>query len=149
MKSELAKGIELKKTVMTLTIIFLTSLLLIGCDEFNTTNPTNVYKYWAGEEPPNDLKVLKGQYWESAHWTGEYIMYLKLEPTNEWWNKFLKQNYMSADTNEWAKPNDAPTWFIPSDNSIRYIRHDDYIDQGSRYFKDTITGVCYIFEIQL
>jgi len=149
MKSELTKRTEIKKSVITLTTIFLTLLLLTSCDEINTNNPIKAYTYWAGEEPPGDLEVLKGQYWESAHWTEEYMMYLKLKPTNEWWDKFLKQNYMSADTEEWSVPNDAPTWFIPSNNSVRYIRQDTYFDQGSRYFKDTITGVCYIFEMQL
>jgi len=116
--------------------------------EVNTTDQMDAYNYWAGTNPPDDLKVLNGQYWQSAHWTKEYIMYLKLKPTNEWWNEFLKQNYISADTDEWIKPSDAPTWFTPSDNSIRYGGGDDF-DQGSRYFRDTLTGECYIYEIQL
>lgn len=116
--------------------------------EVNTTDPTDAYKYWAGTKPPDNLKVLNGQYWQSAHWTREYIMYLKLKPTIEWWDEFLKQNYISVDTDEWTKPSDAPTWFTLSDNSLRYRGGDDF-DQGSRYFRDTLTGECYIYEIQL
>ena len=132
----------------TLTAIILTSLILTSCMEVNTSDPVVAYKNWGGTKPPDDLKVLNGQYWQSAHWTKEYIMYLKLMPTNEWWDEFLKQNYISVDTDEWTKPSDAPKWFTPSVNSIRYGGGDDF-DQGSRYFQDTLTGECYIYEIQL
>lgn len=58
-----------------------------------------------------------------------------------------EQNYIPIDKDEWTKPTDALNLFKPSDNSIRYGIKDD-MDQGSRYFRDTLTGVCYIYEIQ-
>ncbi len=122
--------------------------MLTSCVETNTSDPINAYKYWAGTDSPEDLRVLKGQYWQSAHWTKEYILYLELKPTDDWWDEFLKQNCKSVDTDKWTKPRDAPTWFNPSSNSIRYGGCDDF-DQGSRYIRDTLTGVCYIYEIQL
>lgn len=116
--------------------------------ETKTSDAKETYKYWAGTNPPSDIELMKGQYWQSAHWTKEYIMYLKFKPTEEWWTEFLKQNYISPDKDNWTLPSDVPTWFKPTDNSIRYSGGDDF-DQGSRYFRDTITGICYIYEIQL
>ena len=128
--------------------LLLTIFVLTSCMETKTSDAKDTYKYWAGTNPPSDIELMKGQYWQSAHWTKEYIMYLKFKPTEEWWTEFLKQNYISPDKDNWTMPSDAPTWFKPTDNSIRYGGGDDF-DQGSRYFRDTITGICYIYEIQL
>lgn len=129
-------------------ISILTILSLSSCSEINTTNPVETYKYWSGTDTPSNLELLNGQYWQSSHWTREYIMYLKLKPSDKWWNEFIRQNQISADNGDWIMPSDAPTWFNPSENSIRFGGNSDF-DQGSRYFKDTLTGVCYIYEIQL
>jgi hypothetical protein len=133
-----------KQIVLSSFILIFT---LIGCSEINTNDPKKAYKHWAGAYPPKDLNVLNGQYWESAHWTKEYIMFLKLKPTKEWWDEFLKQNDISVDKSEWTAPSDAPNWFNPTKNSIRYDRGDHF--NQSRYFRDTLTGVCFIYEIQL
>lgn len=129
-------------------ILILSILSLSSCSEINTNNAKETYKYWSGGDAPSDLELIKGQYWQSSHWTKEYIMYLELKPSESWWNEFLKQNNISFDRADWTKPTDAPIWFNPSENSIRFGGNTDF-DQGSRYFKDTLTGVCYIYEIQL
>jgi len=105
-------------------------------------------KYWIGTNPPADTEVFNGQYWRSAHFTLEYIVYLEFKPTEIWWNELLKQNNIVEDKSEWRIPTDAPDWFKPSDRFVRY-RIDRDFDQGSRYFRDKLTGVCYIYEIQL
>ena len=128
--------------------LLLAIFALTSCMETNTSDAKDTYKYWAGSNAPADLELLNGQYWQSPHFTKEYIMYLKFKPTEKWWSEFLKQNYISADKDEWTMPSDAPTWFKSSENSIRYGGGDDF-DQGSRYFRDTKTGICYIYEIQL
>ena len=127
-------------------VIFLS--IFISCTEINTSDPNDIYNYWFEENPPKDLDLLNGQYWQSAHWTKEYIMYLKLKPSKKWWDAFIEQNFLPIDSTTWTKPTDAPNWFQPSINSIKYGFNDEF-DQGSRYFRDTITGVCYIYEIQL
>lgn len=132
--------------------IFLAFLLNIfsftSCSEIKTTDPVVAYKNWASTKPPSDIELYNGQYWQSAHLSKEYIMYLKFKPTKLWWNEFLKHNYISEDKYEWTMPNDAPSWFKPSENSVRYKGDEDY-DQGSRYFRDSETGICFIYEIQL
>lgn len=131
----------------TLTIAILTLLLLTNCSEINTTNPVESYKYWAGTKPPKDLEVIQAKYWQSAHWTKEYILYLKLKPTDEWWKEFVEQNDLRKDNGQWSMPIDSPEWFKLPDNFTLYRRENDFYD--SRFFRDNGTGECYIYDIQL
>jgi hypothetical protein len=75
-------------------------------------------------------------------------MYLKFKPTEIWWDEFLKQNNIVEDKGKWIIPGDIPDWFKPSGSSVRYRVERDF-DRGSRYFRDTLTNICYIYEIQL
>lgn len=120
----------------------------MGCSETKTTDPDEVYEYWSGSATQTDLQLSRGEYWQSAHWTKEYIVFLKLKPTEKWWTEFVGQNQLQIDNGDRAKPNNTPSWFNPTDKSIMYSRIDDS-DQGSRYFRDTLTEVVYIYEIQL
>ena len=129
-------------------LVSLTFLVLTSCMETKTSDAKDTYKYWAGTNATADIELMHGQYWQSPHFTKEYIMYLKFKPTKEWWDQFLKQNSISEDKDSWTVPNDAPSWFKPSNKSMRYGGGNDF-DQGSRYFRDTITGISYIYEIQL
>ena len=70
------KNIKIKILISILTILSLSS-----CSEINTTNPAETYKYWSGTSTFSDLELLNGQYWQSSHWTREYIMYLKFKLT--------------------------------------------------------------------
>jgi hypothetical protein len=136
----------IKRLLISITLLLTT--FLTSCMEIKTSDAKDTYKYWAGTNPPADLELINGQYWQSAHWTKEYVMYLKFKPTKKWWDEFLKQNSIPEDKDTWTVPSDAPAWFKPSDNSLKYGGGDDF-DQGSRYFRDTITGISYIYEIQL
>ena len=122
------------------------SLLLAGCSEVNTTDPVESYTYWAGARPPKDLKVIKAKYWESAHWTKEYILYLKIKPTNEWWDEFIKQNNLSKYNDRWAMPTDSPEWFKMPDDATLYVPEGGFSD--SRFFRDNLTGECYTYDLQ-
>ena len=82
-----------------------------------TSDAKETFKYWAGTNPPADIELLNGQYWQSGHWTKEYIMYLKLKPSKTWWDDFVKQNSLTVDTTKWSKPDDAPNWFEPTKNT--------------------------------
>ena len=136
------------KRLQIFITLLLTIFALTSCMETKTSDVKDTYKYWSGTEAPADLELLNGQYWQSPHFSKEYIMYLKFKPTNEWWDEFLKQNSITTDKDSWTVPNDAPNWFKPTENSVRYGDGVDF-DQGSRYFRDTITGICFIYEIQL
>ena len=54
--------------------LLLTIFVLTSCMETKTSDAKDTYKYWAGTNPPSDIELMKGQYWQSAHWTKEYIM---------------------------------------------------------------------------
>lgn len=140
--------VGLIKLIMKTLLLILLMLSLNSCSEIKTNNPKETYKYWSGVDAPSDLELLNGQYWQSSHWTKEYIMYLEFKPSEKWWKEFIKQNNILIDKGDWAMPSDVPKWFKPSENSIRFRALSDF-DKGSRFFKDTLTNVCYIYEIQL
>ena len=100
---------------LVLIVISLTS-----CSEIKTSDAKETFKYWAGTNPPADIELLNGQYWQSSHWSKEYIMYLKLKPSKTWWDDFVKQNSLTVDTTKWSKPDDAPNWFEPTKNTKQY-----------------------------
>jgi hypothetical protein len=127
-------------------ILFIGVVMLIGCFEKNTTDPSDAFKYWAGTRPPENMELTNGQYWESAHWTKEYIVYLKFKPSPIWLAEYIRQNSLFEYRESWKIPTDAPEWFRPPVSSIQYGNDDE---GSSCYFKDTLTGICYIYEIQL
>ena len=130
-----------------LTTIISISVLLTSCSEIRTADPIDSYKYWAGTTPTDDVKILNGQYWQSGHWTKEYILYLRIKPTDKWWDEFVKQNQLQIDNEKLSKPSDSPTWFQLTDKIEIYKPADD--SNHSRYFRDKVTGECYLYEIQL
>jgi hypothetical protein len=136
----------IKRLKTLLTLLLLTTFVTSCSKKTNDANET--FKYWSGTDAPAALELMNGQYWQSPHFTREYIMYLKFKPTKEWWDEYIEYNSISLDKNKWTIPDDSPTWFKPSESSLRYWRTDDF-DQGSRYFCDTTTRICYIYEIQL
>jgi len=133
------------KTFLFVIIIFLFS----SCYDKTSTNPNEVYQFWTGVKPSNEMKVINGKYWESGHFTKEYIMFLEIETDKYFWNKFKQENQLVIDTikNE-NRMSEKPKWFTPSENSIQYKLNDNF-DQGSRYYEDLINNKIYIYEIQL
>ena len=123
-------------------------ILLTSCMGIDTSHPKEAYNYWAGRKPPRDIIVLNGKYWQSSHFTKEYILYLKIKPGENWWKEFIQLNNLKIDTvTKWTKPSDSPEWFQPTSNCLIYSSADRPND--SRYFIETLSGVCYIYEIQL
>lgn len=120
---------------------------MTSCSEIRTEDPIDSYKYWAGTKPPQNLEIIQAKYWQSAHWTKEYILYLKLMPTEEWWSELVKQNNLIKDTGQWTVPTDSPEWFRLPDNVTLYRPENDFYQ--SRFFLDNQTGECYIYDIQL
>lgn len=128
-------------------LIILLLFAVTGCSEIKSDNAKETYKYWTGTKHPANMELFKGQYWQSPHWKKEYIMYLKLKPSKNWWDQFIQQNELRIDTTKWVRPEDAPEWFTPTASSLHYIPSG--FSQGSRYFRDTVSGICYMYEIQL
>ncbi len=131
-------------------LTFFTLLFVVSCTEINTTNPEKAYKLWIKSNPEDNLNIINGQYWQSAHWSLEYKVYLEIAENKNWWRKFKKDNNLIIDSTEinendfWEKPK----WFNPPKKSIKYKENSDF-DQGTRYFEDSISKKIFVYEIQL
>lgn len=128
-------------------IILLILTAFISCSEKRSDVASECYKLWSGENAPKDVEVINGTYWESAHWSKEYIMFLELNASEDWRKEFIKQNKMILGTGHWNRPTDAPDWFKPSDSYRQWILPND--EQGSRCFEDSGSGKIFIYQIQL
>jgi hypothetical protein len=131
-----------------LIIFFPILFLQTSCTETKSNDPIKIYKYWTGLNPTKELNLINGQYWKSSHWANEYIIYLELKPSQNWWTNFKNLNKLKLDTTRSTLPNNKPIWFNTNSNFLKY-KIDDTFDQGSRYYRDTLTGKCLIYEIQL
>lgn len=135
----------MKKTFLLLLLV----LFNVSCG-INTEDPEDSFEYWLGIDVPNDVKMIKGTYWKSTHWTYEYVTYLKFKTTDEWWNEFIKQNNLILihDNKVFINEGDnIKKWFTITNNCKTWSQKDDF--QHSRYYRDTITKISYIHEIQL
>jgi hypothetical protein len=109
-------------------------------DEGHHVGALETYRYWAGKDPDDDMKVLNGEYWSSAHWTKEYTLYLELRfPRAK--DFVMGRNFTRAQ--QWHALQDAPEWFDPSAN---YELWEGSL--GSRYYLHPTKGHLYIFERQ-
>lgn len=131
--------------IKTIALFILASIALISCTEINTSKPIESYKYWAGNSNLADVEVLNGKYWQSAHFTKEYIVFLQLKSNKAWWDKFLQENKLTISTSKYAIPANTPSWFKPSSTYVQYkgVSNDCY------YFRDELTGINFIYEKQL
>jgi hypothetical protein len=145
-------------SLKNLLLLLIASLLFTSCTEANDadnkkisetyiTDVNDAYMRWSGTKPTADVHMEKAQYWQSSHFTNEYILYFKLKPDTKWWSQFTEQNSLEIKNNEWIDSKDTPEWFTPSQNCIQHGPRD--FDQGSRYFRDTLTEECFIYEVQL
>ena len=140
----------LKKVILAVVLVciacfvYLVLVTFIPLIPTKTTDARKAYCYWARGQPPADMEVLIGEYRGSAvrffHENGEWWTYLKLKPSQEWWNQLVKKRKL-MQVKDWHFDNhDIPGWFKPSETSICYH------DYRCLYFRDPLTGICYISE---
>ncbi|GAA3966683.1 hypothetical protein [Mucilaginibacter dorajii] len=127
-----------------LAILFL--FTLTGCWEKNSTSADDTFMLWAGQKPDKNVRAIHGKYWQSAHLSREYVVYLELAPTVEWKLGFIKQNNLHITRDTPAPPKDAPSWFI-NKKGLNIWRAQP--DNGNLYEEDPQTGHFFIFEEQL
>jgi len=132
--------------IFTITLVAL-SFVQTSCHRKRSENPREVYSLWAGEAPPKDVKVLKGRYWQSAHFTKEYIVYMELIAPREWMQAFIEQNKLKIENHDRETPIDAPDWFKPPGDHIVWTPSG--FSQGSKYFIDSAYTHMFLYEIQL
>ena len=125
----------------------LAAISISGCVEKNTEDAIKTYTYWAGEPPSKEVQPIHGKYWQSSHWSKEYIMYLELQGSSKWINEFIKQNNLIEPKEVENPPPDRPLWFKLNKNFLMF-KQSGY-DNGSAYYEDSTNRKMFIYEIQL
>jgi hypothetical protein len=137
----------MNKPALFLVFIFC-MICLSACMSTETSNALTAYRLWSYENPPKDLKLLEGKYWQSGHFTKEYILYLHLRASLKWTKQLIAQNNLKpVDAKEVAIPDDAPSWFTPDSDYAVFARNGDA--EESAYYINTASGKMYIYEEQL
>ncbi len=133
----------MKKLVPFCLIILLTS-----CFSTETKNPIKAYEYWARSKPPKEIKLIKGEYYQSPHFTLEYELFLKLKSDKKWFAEFVVNNELEIDTikHDWSRFTELPDWFRPDNNCLVYTRDQNDEFERSRYIINPKTRICYIYE---
>lgn len=124
------------------------AFLLISCFTTETKDAKKAYEYWSGNEPPKEIELLKGEYYQSPHFTLEYELFLKFKSDEKWFDKFVEYNGLEIDTigkdwNLWTK---FPEWFKPDQNYLIYAKDQTDEFEHSRYLRNPKTGISYIYE---
>jgi hypothetical protein len=129
-------------------ILFSLLILLVSCLPIETKNAEKAYKYWSGSEPPKQIELIKGEYYQSPHFTLEYELFLKFKSDKKWFNEFVEYNGLEIDTikNKWSQWTKLPNWFVTDKNFLIYAKNQDNEFERSRYFINPTTGICYIYE---
>ncbi len=128
-------------------VIFSLFTLLAGCS-IKTKDAEKAYEYWAGNKPPKEIELIKGQYYKSPHFSLEYELFLKLKSDKKWFNEFVEYNKLEIDTekNDWKQWVKLPEWFKPEENYLIYAKDQSNEFEHSRYFINPDNGICYIYE---
>ena len=133
---------------MKKTLLFGLLTLLVGCFPIETKNAEKAYEYWSGSEPPQEIELINGEYYQSPHFTLEYELFLKFKSDRKWFSEFVEYNGLEIDTvrNDWTQWTELPGWFKTDGNYLIYSKDQTNEFERSRYFRNPITGVCYIYE---
>jgi len=135
------------KKYTTLALLLTLSISLSSCMDKKTEDPAKAYKLWAGEKAPKEVQVIHGKYWQSAHWTKEYIVYLELQTSAVWTKEFIRQNSLMPSMEPTDVPPGFPAWFLPDKHFKRYVPSD--LSKESSYFIDTVSWKMFLYEMQL
>lgn len=133
------------KSILIRIICFGMLIFLTNCLPIETKNGNKAYEYWSGEEPPKEIEIIEGEYYQSPHFTLEFEFFLKFKPNEEWHLEFLKQNKFEKDTLNGGslRLTKPPEWFLTDHNFEVYSKNDEY--DRSRYFVNRKNGLCYLY----
>jgi len=138
----MAKSIVVSRlTAASLLILFLSS-----CVEKISDHTDEVYTLWSGEKPTSEVKIIHGKYWESAHWSKEYIIFLEMKACKDWVDAFVKENHLVPDTSGIGIAK-HPDWFTPSKGFLVFRKENDF--SGLRYYFNLKEDHVFIYEARL
>jgi hypothetical protein len=129
--------------------IFALTFFWTSCMEKRTQDALKTYKYWSGgEEPPIDVHVAQGQYWQSAHWSKEYEIYLEIFAPPYWAEELIRQNELVLDGRTYdhsSSIQETPQWFRPDGQFELYGGRGG----STLLYWDRKNGHLLFYEIQL
>jgi hypothetical protein len=120
--------------------------MLSSCREKISNSAEESYMLWSGEKPDKEVLAIHGKYWQSPHFTKEYIVYLELAPSQLWKIEFIEQNHLAKTSDISTLPADAPAWFLVPKNAKIWKQGSG---GNSLYIEDPQTGRFFIYEEQL
>jgi hypothetical protein len=128
-------------------ILFVLSFILASCSK-STQDPQEAFQYWTGQKAPKEIELIKGKYYQSPHFSLEYVLFLKFKSDQRFFNEYVKYNKLEIDTvgNDWSRFTDLPEWFKVDKNYLIYAKDQNDEFERSRYFINPKTGICYIYE---
>ncbi|MES2426636.1 MAG: hypothetical protein V4560_06660 [Bacteroidota bacterium] len=94
-------------------LVFSVCISMVSCIERSTTDAAKSYELWAGEKPGHGAWAIHGKYWQSAHFTKEYITYLELTVVPRWKTEYLSQSHLIVSPDSTFSISDPPLWFKP------------------------------------
>ncbi|WP_184546313.1 hypothetical protein [Mucilaginibacter sp. FT3.2] len=121
-------------------------IILSGCWEKRSNDAEESYTLWLGEKPGKEVLAIHGKYWQSSHFTREYIAYLELAPSQLWTTKFIKQNQLIKTSDNLSVPTDAPVWFMVPHDANKW---KSKTGNDSWIIEDRKTHRVFIYEEQL
>ncbi|WP_299122203.1 hypothetical protein [uncultured Tenacibaculum sp.] len=132
------------KKITLIGIVF----LLVSCLPIETKNAEKAYKYWSGSEVPNEIELIKGEYYQSPHFSLEYELFLKFKSDEKWFEEFVEYNGLEIDTigNDWTRWTELPEWFKSDRDFLIYAKDQSDEFERSRYMRNPKTGISYIYE---
>jgi hypothetical protein len=110
-------------------------------DDGHRTGALETYRYWAGHDPEEDMQVLHGEYWASAHWSKEYTLFMELRFDDA--EDFVFANKFERSEKWMEIPAGAPDWFKPRKHYQVWKG-----GQSSLYYLDPKRGHLYMYEVQ-
>jgi hypothetical protein len=124
-------------------LISIAVFIIVSCYSDNTTDKEEVFEYWLGIEPPPEVKLIRGEYYQSPHFTLEYELFLEMKVKKVWWEDFVKENDLTKVDNEQIQTV-SPSWFQPDLNFKSYSSKK--VHDYSRYFVNEATGHTFVYE---
>lgn len=141
-------------------VVAFVCFLMIGCFGGKwEDDPGNWARAFAFAKP-DDVKVIHSYYWETGHWSAEYVFYFHIGANDDFKDKLIEdldlalldeegsklenKNYI-GETPEWFVPNDLSSYDIYIDNDYDSSRLDYNVD-SFRLYVDKESGDLFLYD---
>ena len=97
-------------------VLLILSITITSCG-VETYDSKEAYQHWENNAIGEDVEIINGQFWKSGHWTYEYSVFLELQPSKRWKDKFFElynaeENSVGKyDSEKHSHQIQAPHWF--------------------------------------